>query len=867
MRIHRLRIASYRGVDEREVRFAPAGVTVVEGPNEVGKSSLAEALDLLLDHYDDTQKAAVRAVKPVHRDAGAEVEAELSAGPYRFTYTKRFHKDRATTLTVHEPAPASLTGRDAHDAVRTMLAETVDLTLWRAQRLAQGAAVELPDLREQTALARALDRAAAGLRAGEREDSLYGRVVDEYRRYHTPTGRPSARVKEAVAAHEAACHEAELVRKQLAEVEADVERCAALSRAVAACRRRLAEHEQRLPRLGAAHAELSRQAQDVERLRLASELAEADRAAAAADREAREQLAAQVRDAEQAVAELRAERERAAPAAVALDRAYAEAQAAVRTCSAELRTAREAAAAARQDYERARDRLDLELLSERAERVAEAQARAARAEEVLAGPTVDEECLAAVEDAQLALLAAEARLDGDHAVVEVEALGAAAVHVGDRTVSVDAPATVPVTAPVEVRVPGVAAVTVRPGGAVAGLAAARDEAAAHLADCLSAAGVVDADAARAAHRRREEAERQRADASAVLRRDLRDLTPELLADKVRRLRERVGDLPVPADLDPARQAADRAEALVASRAEHLSDAEQALDRAAAERDEARRAQSAAAARLAVAETTLADRRAALGEARGAVPDADLAARVAATAAAAEEAQSRHDEAARALDAADPGAARAALDNAHAAADRDAAELRRLEGDLRETRARLDVRGEEGLADRLAEAETRAARTGFDRDRLQARAAAARLLHQTMTDRRAEARRAYVAPFRGKITALARVVFGPGVSVELDEDLAITSRTLRGATVPFADLSAGAREQLGVIARLACAAITSDDGGVPLILDDALGSSDPARLEALAAVFALAARDAQVIVLTCVPDRYRHIGSASVVRLD
>lgn len=866
MRIHRLRLANYRGVVESEVVFPASGVTVVQGPNEAGKSSLAEALDLLLDHYDDTQKAAVRAVKPVHRDAGAEVEAELSAGPYRFTYAKRFHKDRATTLTVHEPTPLSKTGREAHDAVRTMLAETVDLALWQAQRLTQGAAVEQADLREQAALARALDRAAGGPAARDREATLYEQVVAEYRRYHTATGRPSIEVKDAVAAHESACDAAELARKQLAEIEADVEHCTALERELVACRGRIAEHRERLPALERAQAELSSRRDQVERVRLSAELADSALAAAQADLDARLSVVNEVASAGDAVAWLRDEQDRAAPAAAVAEIAHEQSEREVADRRAALRAARDAAARMHAAYERQRDRLDLELLAERAERVAAAQRQAAQADAVLETARLDDRTLAAIDQAHLDVLAAAARLEGDHAVVEVRALGSAVVEAGGRRVPAHGEATVPVTASVEVTVPGVVAVRVRPGSGITALAAAHDDAVERLSACLAAAGVADVADARRAHQRRADAERARSDAREALRRDLRDLTPELLADKVRRLRERVGDEEVPADLDAARQAVERADATVSSCADELAAAEEVLGRAAAERESARHTRTELAARLEGAQATLDDRRAVLAAARASVPDDELEGRVAAATDAAAAAGGAHAEAARALEAADPESVHAALANVRAAAERDAAELRRLERDLLQTRTRLQLRGEEGLADRLAEAESQVAHTGQRREAVQARAAAARLLHETMTCRRDEARQAYVAPFRDKITALGRIVFGPDLSVELDEDLVITSRTLAGVTVPFADLSAGAREQLAVIARLACAAITSDDGGVPLILDDALGHSDPARLEALGAVFSLAAREAQVIVLTCVPDRYRHIGAAHVVRV-
>jgi uncharacterized protein YhaN len=111
------------------------------------------------------------------------------------------------------------------------------------------------------------------------------------------------------------------------------------------------------------------------------------------------------------------------------------------------------------------------------------------------------------------------------------------------------------------------------------------------------------------------------------------------------------------------------------------------------------------------------------------------------------------------------------------------------------------------------------------------------------------------------------VFGTDFAVELDDlNLSVVSRTLHGRTIPYKSLSIGAQEQIALISRLACATIVAPDGGVPVILDDALGNSDPQRLESMGAVLALAGRQSQIIVLTCQPDRYEHVGGAQIVRL-
>ena len=42
MRIHRVQLRNYRGVGKSDVSFSQNGVTIVEGPNEVGKTAISE---------------------------------------------------------------------------------------------------------------------------------------------------------------------------------------------------------------------------------------------------------------------------------------------------------------------------------------------------------------------------------------------------------------------------------------------------------------------------------------------------------------------------------------------------------------------------------------------------------------------------------------------------------------------------------------------------------------------------------------------------------------------------------------------------------------------------------------------------------
>ena len=227
MRLHRLTLTNYRGISHRELEFAENGVTVVCGANEVGKSSMIEALDLLLESKDRSTKKDVKQVKPTHADVGSEVAADISTGPYRFVYRKRFHKKCETELTILAPAREQLTGDEAHERVRAMLDETVDTGLWQAQRVLQSASTSAVDLSGCDALSRALDVAAGDSDTGlsGTEPLLIDKIDAEYARYFTATGRPTGEWLVAINALHAA--------------KTDVDQCAA---AVAVVEERVRAH-------------------------------------------------------------------------------------------------------------------------------------------------------------------------------------------------------------------------------------------------------------------------------------------------------------------------------------------------------------------------------------------------------------------------------------------------------------------------------------------------------------------------------------------------------------------------------------------------------------------------------------------------
>jgi hypothetical protein len=181
-------------------------------------------------------------------------------------------------------------------------------------------------------------------------------------------------------------------------------------------------------------------------------------------------------------------------------------------------------------------------------------------------------------------------------------------------------------------------------------------------------------------------------------------------------------------------------------------------------------------------------------------------------------------------------------------------------------AQLKVYGTEGRKGQFDAAQTEREHAEAEYLRMHRRANAAHLLRSVMTRHRDATRMRYVDPFRNQVERLGRIVFGDSFEVEIDTALRICSRTLSGRTVPYESLSGGAKEQMGIVARLAGAALVAKEDSVPVVIDDALGFTDADRLTKMGAVFDAVGGDGQVIVLTCSPQRYASVTDAHHIEL-
>lgn len=868
MKLHRLVLTNYRGITHRDIEFPDRGVVVVSGPNEIGKSSMIEALDLLLEAKDRSTKQQVKQVKPTHADVGAEVTAEISTGPYRFVYRKRFHKQALTELTVLAPRREQLTGDEAHERVLAILDETVDVELWRAQRVLQSASTAPVDLSGSDALSRALDVAAGqAVALSGSEPLLVDQIEVEFRQYFTATGRPTAEWLAAT--------------KRLQQAVDEVTQCAA---DVAEVDQAVAQHAELTERL--ARLSLDRAAA---RLRLETARQAADAVATLTDRAGRARTLAAAVDAASAASvlavqqrtELRNEVDMRAAAITELDASVQRAVAQQAQTHSASETATTAAGAARSATELSDTRVQTARLAcEAIARRDEAARLAARVTKIdairtelsdcaatLAAITLSAAVMKAIETANSAVERAGMQAELASARVEVTALADVAVTIAGEPVELAAGSvhSVAAGATTDVDVPGLLSVRVVPGEPAADSRALFDAARQHLAALLNDAHVSDVAAARALDERRREltADRDRLQATC----------DALLGDDdVETLRARLATLHADESVDHTCDAAAarvELEAAVAAHREavgHSDAMRAAAEQAAAAAAEQTTLATVLSQKVASARAELAVASDKLVQQRELVTDDQLAATANADAERARVALADAEAVAAELAGLAPAAVAAELEEAGRVADTLVERHEQVGEHLRDVAAQLKVCGSEGRKGRLDAAEAERQHAHAEHARLQRRAGAAELLRSVMGRHRDAARLRYVDPFRREVERLGRIVFGADFEVDIDGDLRIRSRTLAGVTVGYDSLSGGAKEQLGIVARLAGAALVAKEDGVPVIIDDALGFTDAVRLTRMGEVFDAVGGDGQVIVLTCSPERYAAVGDARHVEL-
>ncbi|NML15616.1 AAA family ATPase [Azohydromonas caseinilytica] len=182
--------------------------------------------------------------------------------------------------------------------------------------------------------------------------------------------------------------------------------------------------------------------------------------------------------------------------------------------------------------------------------------------------------------------------------------------------------------------------------------------------------------------------------------------------------------------------------------------------------------------------------------------------------------------------------------------------------------RLDEAGAQGLEDALATQRAALERSQRHCGELQRRAQALDLLLNLLNEKRRALTQRLQAPLQKHLNRYLALLF-PRARVELDETLMPGplrregNGSLDGEGGSFEQLSFGAREQMGLISRLAYADLLKEAGRPTLILlDDALVHSDAGRLAAMKRILFDAATRHQILVFSCHPEAWRDLGVAA-----
>lgn len=865
MKLHRIHVENFKAIDERTLELPDCGVVIATGRNEIGKTSMVEALDLLLDTSTkaSSKSRKVRIAQPYGTSLQVVVEAEMTIGDHRFVHRKCFLKDKESSLKflAGPRAGQTITGDEAVEMMETLLSGT-DMTLWNALRLMQASGLSPLRLDSSQALTAALEQAGGQQPDEGSGGGLMDRARAEYDKYFTPGGSERRNVFADRDELEEIRSNLAKGQERLAEVDEVVDSLSRINEQISHDQTVVASKKTDCQKAEAALASLTELEKEVETTKrtakeAAQRHAEAKRAhdmrakliddlATAQDKyEHCQRVAAELSELGRSVAE---EREEAKTA-------FDEAQRKVTQAEEAETQARQTLTTARVGEESTKVRQQLDRINELKTRITAEQQRldtekvtgkalSALREAVKADDLARDKALMASPQLAIEHLAdgVSLRIDGADLDVPIGTTNQRRVH-GELVMEMGEAWRVRISPTSEVMTLG------------------NDAEKAHqtVVSQLEDLGVASL----------EQAESRLAE---------RRVMETHISSWREHLEEEQGEVTIQ-ELEAMAERTTETVSITAAEAQKLE------EEAVAAANEARTAQRQADNRLRTVEERHVEAHEKVFRANiDAEKTAETVTRLSTELTAARKITSDEaltetlttaQEQAR-LTQAEADRAQAALaernpEQVHTEAEGTRVALTtardRLENNIRR---RAELNGQlQGLGrqqrqtevDSLTIKEHQLARrvTGLEQ-----RARSAKLLYQTLAAHLEHVRQSYVAPFTTQIDRIGRGVFGQELHVEIDSTLSVVARQLNGSRLEWDQLSSGAREQLGLIVRLAAARLIDPDDGVPVILDDALVYSDPVRVRHVLAEIAQSAQTSQIVVFTSAPERYDSVPGAQRV---
>lgn len=864
MRLHSLTIDNVRAIDRLEIADLPdSGVIVIHGDNEQGKSTILDALDALfsIKHTGAPQK--MKDFQPVGRDEPPAVSATMTIGPYTFSVFKQWLRRKKAELKISAPRRESFTGGEAEDKLAEILDEHLDKQLLqtlflRQDDLGEGiAAAGIPSL--QSALVGGEDDDVDGEPAAE-DDALLHAIEREYQLFYTAkSGKPTKRLEQVDKDHERAAAALEEARSEVARLDSFVEQ-------VETHERSRDEAADSLPGAHAAVEDAQQKLADARRteekaagLRQRVELATRDLEAARARVAERSGLRERLEELTGQAEELRVQADAAKDKAEEEHSRVAELTGELDEAKKKRAAAQQRARAAAKDAELLRDLTRRDELRDQLADIEKLEDTLHQCRREAGGRRVTDDDVDAVQQAANDLAVATALHERTVPKLQLSADAGTTITVDgeEHPLGEDAHA-VELTDGTTLGIGDVTAVYHAGSATGADAAEAVEAARAAVDELLADLGCDSLEQVRAERDRCVTADAALADAHKELDRALAGRPAAEIRAELDRLSDALEDADLPEDLD-AETAADA----VKQADDDRDEADQLVDELE-HRLEPWRESTAATdtatlqARREVLDEQLTQLRTELEEAVADCPDETLAETVDQADATLAEARAAADQADQEVAEADPQLQEELLRSAQARVK--SLDGRHQEATLALARLTSYIDQAAGAAERLQQAVAEEETASRLRDSIQRRAAAASRLRDVIKRHHQAARSRYAQPFADELIALSKTVFGPEVDFSLSDDLAVRQRSIGDVTVPLASLSGGAKEQLAILTRFAVASLISrgeggEDTSMPVVVDDALGSTDPTRLQRMGALFDRMGRSNQVIVLTCFPQRY------------
>lgn len=894
MQLTRLRVEQLRQFRQPfELSGFEPGLNLFCGPNEAGKSTLVRAIRAAF--FERHRSTAVDDLRPWGDTAAAptiELDFLLAGRPYRlaksFLGRKRcsLQADGRTLEGVEaEDHLASLFGfafaakgasRPEHWGIPGLLwvdqGTGQDLDVSHAQDHLHDALASQAAPGAHTQAPAPLDRATAGL-AATGGDDLLDRLRAQRAELLTATGKPRAALSEAIERTTTLAAEQQALLARVASYRDQVDQLAALR----------AQHdtdETRRPWLPL-QAELAQAHARIQALQATEQQLAGDVARQAQLAQTRELLTRQLNDLAEQQTVVQTRQQALAAAAAQCETA----REAVQTARQQAEAAQSQALQAREALRRAREAATrTELTRQRAQaadtarQVGEALARA-EADHARLNALQVQAAAARIDPGAVARLAQLQRNERElelqrqavatrlaYRLLPGQSLTLSAVDgpqplLGQGERLIDAPATLDL--------PGVGELTITPGGQdLAELARRHRDAQAALQQALQALGVAEVAQAES----RAAAQTELAGRIALAEQALAIVAPQGLdalrlqhtqaGARLQSIQQALDQLPVAATapgpdhppLDPtqAEAALQSADTLAQAAASALASAERQLAMAQGRHDDARREHEAALARL--------------NDPARQARQTDAQEQLLALQAEQEALAARMAQARAQLHEARPDIVKQDIVRLQRSIEQLEAAHRQRRERLLLLQQALQQEGAHGLEEQLAVLDGELARARRREQELQRRAAALDLLCSRLDAGRQAVMARLQRPLRQRLQHYLELLF-PGAQLEVTASLApavlarpMGAGALQTATVDA--LSFGAREQLGLISRLAYADLLREAGRPTLlILDDALVHSDERRLAQMKRVLFDAAQRHQVLLFTCHPERWQDLGAA------